>query len=65
MTNDNAWERTQEQLKNASRYTTLDNLMLAKLSNPDRVIEIYLPIKLDNGEVKVFTGFRVQHIYLH
>lgn len=61
MTNNNAWERAQEQLKNASGYTKLDSLMFAKLSNPDRVIEVYLPIKLDNGEVKVFTGFRVQH----
>lgn len=61
MINENAWERAQEQLKNASRYTKLDNLMFAKLSNPDRVIEVYLPMKFDNGEVKVFTGFRVQH----
>lgn len=61
MISNNAWERAQEQLRSAARYTNLDHLMLAKLTNPDRVIEVYLPIKLDSGEVKVFTGFRVQH----
>lgn len=61
MTNSNAWERAQKQLKIAAQYTKPDPLMLAGLSNPDRVVEVYLPIKLDNGEVKIFTGYRVQH----
>lgn len=61
MRNENAWERAQKQLKMAAKYTKLDPLMLAKLSNPDRVIEVSLPMKLDSGEVKVFQGYRVQH----
>lgn len=31
------------------------------LKHPQRVIEVAVPIRLDNGELKVFTGFRVQH----
>lgn len=31
------------------------------LSNPDRIIEVSLPIKMDNGKLKIFRGFRVQH----
>jgi glutamate dehydrogenase/leucine dehydrogenase len=31
------------------------------LKTPNRVIEVSIPIMMDNGELKVFTGFRVQH----
>lgn len=31
------------------------------LRTPQRVIEAAIPIQMDNGQVKVFTGFRVQH----
>lgn len=32
-----------------------------RLLSPDRVIEVSIPVKMDSGEVKVFTGFRSQH----
>ena len=31
------------------------------LSNPDRIIEVSLPVRMDNGKIRVFRGFRVQH----
>lgn len=34
------------------------------LSNPDRIIQVSVPVKMDSGDVKVFTGFRVQHCNL-
>lgn len=33
----------------------------AILSNPNRIIEISIPVKMDDGKIKVFRGFRVQH----
>lgn len=33
----------------------------AVLSNPNRIIEVSIPVKMDNGEMRVFQGFRVQH----
>jgi len=33
----------------------------ARLSVPDRVLEVYLPIKMDDGTIKVFVGYRSQH----
>lgn len=57
----NPWQRALLQLKSAARQTKLSPLLLARLSNPDKVIEVSLPMKLDNGEVKVFQGYRVQH----
>ena len=34
------------------------------LSNPNRIIEVSIPVKMDNGAIKVFRGFRVQHCNL-
>jgi glutamate dehydrogenase/leucine dehydrogenase len=31
------------------------------ISNPKRIIEISIPVKMDNGIIKVFTWFRSQH----
>ena len=31
------------------------------LANPKRVLTVSLPVKMDNNEIKVFTGFRSQH----
>ncbi len=31
------------------------------LSNPQRIIKVYLPLKKDNGEIEIFEGYRVQH----
>jgi len=31
------------------------------LRTPKRVLEVSMPTKMDNGQVKVFTGYRVQH----
>lgn len=31
------------------------------LSYPNRIIEVSIPVKMDNGKTRVFRGFRVQH----
>lgn len=33
----------------------------AQLSVPQRILEVSVPVKMDNGSVRVFKGFRVQH----
>lgn len=32
-----------------------------KLHSPDRVIEVSIPVKMDSGEIQIFTGYRSQH----
>lgn len=60
MTN-NPWDRALQQLSNAAQKTKVDRLLLEELAHPDRVVEVSLPLKLTDGGVKVFQGFRVQH----
>jgi glutamate dehydrogenase (NAD(P)+) len=45
----------------AAEYLKLDPSLRQILRAPKRVLEVSVPTKLDNGQVKVFTGFRVQH----
>lgn len=31
------------------------------INNPERTLEVSIPVKMDNGKTKVFTGYRSQH----
>ena len=39
----------------------LDETWRAVLSTPKRVTTVSCPVRMDNGDIQVFTGFRVQH----
>jgi glutamate dehydrogenase (NAD(P)+) len=45
----------------AAEYLKLDQGLRQILRSPKRVLEVSIPTKMDNGQVKVFSGFRVQH----
>ncbi len=40
---------------------SLDPEVEAIISNPNYIIEVSIPVRMDNGKIKVFKGFRVQH----
>ena len=50
----------QNQIKKASTKTAISQSLLNILSKPMNEIKINFPVKL-NGEVKMFSGYRVQH----
>jgi glutamate dehydrogenase/leucine dehydrogenase len=45
----------------AAEYLKLDAGLRQILRTPKRVLEVSIPTKMDNGQVKVFAGYRVQH----
>jgi len=49
------------QLNKIGQLINVASDQLEILRKPDRVIEISLPIVMDNGLIKVFTGYRVQY----
>src|SRR6202158_5580723 len=57
----NPYRISQMQYDIAAEYLKLDAGLRQVLRTPKRIMEVSIPIKLDNGQVKVFTGFRVQH----
>jgi glutamate dehydrogenase (NAD(P)+) len=57
----NPFRIAQIQFDMAAEYLKLDLGLRQILRTPRRILEVSLPTKMDNGQVKVFTGFRVQH----
>ncbi|MBI4127228.1 Glu/Leu/Phe/Val dehydrogenase [Candidatus Peregrinibacteria bacterium] len=55
------FENTLKQIRKAARIMKLDTNVETMLSHPDRIIEVSVPVKMDNGAMRVFKGFRVQH----
>lgn len=54
------FENAIAKLQKAAEVINLDKFTLEILSNPERVIALSIPFKLDNGEIKLVNGFRVQ-----
>jgi glutamate dehydrogenase (NAD(P)+) len=57
----NPFRIAQIQFDMAAEYLKLDPGLRQILRTPKRVLEVSIPVKMDNGQTKVFTGFRVQH----
>ncbi|MDO5089657.1 MAG: Glu/Leu/Phe/Val dehydrogenase [Leptotrichiaceae bacterium] len=57
----NSFEIAQKQIKSACDKLNADPAVYEILKNPMRVLEVSFPVKLDNGTVKTFTGYRSQH----
>lgn len=50
-----------KQLEDASRIMGLDPNVAERLKYPKRALQVSVPIRCDDGTVKVFMGYRVQH----
>jgi len=59
--NNNPWIRAKQQLTQACEKLGLDKLLFTILSEHDKIIEVSLPIQMEDGSIKVFRGYRVQH----
>jgi len=57
----NAWEVAQSQFDLAADRLGLDQGVRAVLREPRREFTVHFPVHMDDGSVKVFTGYRVQH----
>ena len=52
---------TQDVIKEALDKLGYDEGMYDLLKDPIRMVEVRIPIRMDDGKIKVFTGFRGQH----
>jgi len=57
----NPFAIAQQQFDTAARILNLDPRLRAVLREPVRELHVSLPIRMDDGDVKVFKGFRVQY----
>jgi len=57
----NPFETAKKQVDIAAKYLDLDVGSVEKLKNTKRELIVHFPVMMDSGEVKIFTGYRVQH----
>jgi glutamate dehydrogenase (NAD(P)+) len=57
----NAFKLAQDQFDSVAEQLGLDQATKDLLRNPDREYHFNIPVRMDDGTVKVFKGFRVQH----
>jgi len=57
----NAFKMAQQQFDAVAEKLNLDPGTRALLREPEREIQFTIPVRMDNREVKVFKGLRVQH----
>jgi glutamate dehydrogenase (NAD(P)+) len=55
------WEAILERLDDAAKITGIDPDIHRVLRTPKRVLEVAVPVRMDDGRVEVFTGWRVHH----
>ncbi|MGH7231669.1 MAG: Glu/Leu/Phe/Val family dehydrogenase [Nitrospiraceae bacterium] len=49
------------QFDRAAELMGLDSNLRERLKAPERSLIVSVPVRMDNGAVKIFTGYRVQH----
>jgi len=59
--NQNLFEMAQAQLDEVAGILNLEPSIYAILREPMRELHVSIPVRMDDGQTKVFTGFRVQH----
>ncbi len=57
----NPFDIAKEQFTIAANLLKLNESVRAVLMNPKRQLIVSIPVKMDNGTIKVFEGYRVQH----
>lgn len=57
----NPYEEMKKMVDKAGKTLGLDPGMIEVLKSPKRELTVHFPVKMDDGSVKVFTGYRVQH----
>jgi glutamate dehydrogenase (NAD(P)+) len=56
-----ALETARHQLEHAASHLDVDPGVIERLKHPTKVHRVAVPLKREDGEVEVFTGYRAQH----
>lgn len=56
-----AFEATTQYIRRAAEIMDIQERILDLLITPEREIRVTIPIEMDNGEVRTFQGYRIQH----
>jgi glutamate dehydrogenase/leucine dehydrogenase len=57
----NAYDNALRQLETAAKIMNLNSETLARLSSPEKINMASLPVRMDDGTLKIFQAYRVQY----
>ena len=57
----NIWEVALKQFDNVAERLNLESYIREKLRRPNRVLTVNFPVRMDDGSIKMFEGYRVQY----
>jgi glutamate dehydrogenase (NAD(P)+) len=55
------WAEILEYLADAAQVVGVDPDVHRRLQSPSRILEVSVPVRMDDGSLEVFTGWRVHH----
>ncbi len=55
------FENTLAQIRKAADLMNLNKDVQAIISHPKRIVDVAIPVKMDDGTLRIFSGYRVQH----
>src|SRR3546814_5770077 len=56
-----AWQTVLDRLDDAAKLADIDPDIHRMLRTRKRVLEVAVPVRMDDGSIEVFTGWRVHH----
>lgn len=57
----NPFENALSQLTRAAKISSVSYDTITRLQSPEREVTVSIPVEMDDGSLKIFTGYRVQH----
>ena len=60
MSQHNPYTNVLQKLEQVKKMINLDENSFALLQEPQRILEVNIPVKMDDGKIKIFKGYRSQ-----
>jgi len=57
----NMFDMARQQVDIASKFVKIDDGILEVLKQPKRELTVHFPVEMDDGSLRIFTGYRVWH----
>jgi len=61
MEKNNPFESAQTQIDLAVKIAHIESKYLNTIKEPQRIVDVKIPVKMDSGKIRIFHGYRVQH----
>ena len=57
----NPWLHVSSLIEKAGNLLGLNAGMIKRIITPERILEVAVPVRMDTGEIEMYTGWRIQH----